>query len=224
MNSSLYDVWWRDGDQSMEDSHQAHWRRVLDFIPETNLRGRRILDFGCNQGGFLRLLYERSPFAEAVGTDLAIGSIEVANARKGELPIQYIATAHPEQLGQRFDIAFSLAVLYLLDDLSEHARKMKACLKPGGIYYATYADYPRNPSFPRIRERINASSAQPMQSYSLDEIAAAFFEAGFDVGVRRMKPTDFVQLSASDSWYGSVADQLQYAYEKAYIFRFSTKD
>lgn len=221
MNSPLYEVWWRDGDQGMEDAHQTHWRRILDHIPENDLIGKSILDVGCNQGGFLRLLYERMPYADATGTDLATQSIEVARSRRGALPIRYVATDDPEQLGQRFDVAFSLAVLYLLDDLPGHARRMKGCLKPGGVYYATYADYPSNPSYTRIRDRIDASSAQPMQSYSLDEITAAFHEAGFSVAIRRMKPADFVPLTgASDSWYACVADQLFYAYEQAYIFRF----
>lgn len=217
---SFYDVWWKDGDQSMEDSHLAHWKRVLEYIPEDDLRTSRILDVGCNQGGFLRMLYNQRLFKEAVGTDLARQSVDVANERKGDLPITYVVTAEPDKLGQSFDYAFSLAVLYLLDDLDDHARRMRQCLKPGGVYYATYADYPNNPSFPFIRESINQKSAQPMQEYSLDTIAEAFFNAGFQVGVRRMIPTDFVELTPQQNWYQCAADKLQYAYEQAYVFRF----
>ncbi len=215
-----YDVWWHEGDQSMEDSHLQHWRWILGHIPDTDLRECSVLDFGCNQGGFLRLLYEQRPFKEAVGTDLARQSVEVANLRKGDLPISYVVTSDPEQWENRFDRAFSLAVVYLLDNLDEHARKMKACLKPGGIYYATYADYPNNPSFPRIREIINLNAALPMQEHSLDEIADAFFNRGFQVSIRRMQPFDYVALSPDKSWYQCVSDKLQYVYEQAYMFRF----
>lgn len=217
----FYDVWWQEGDQGMEETHLPHWRKVLQFIPEQDLRDCSVLDFGCNQGGFLRLLYELRPFREAVGTDLATRSIELANSRKGDLPIDYLLTDSPEQFGQRFDIAFSLAVLYLLPDLEEHARKMKGALKSGGVYYATYADYPNNPSFPMIKERINANSAVPMQEHTLDDIAAAFFRQGFKVGVRRMTPAEFVELSPTSVWYRNVADHLQFAYEQAYLFQFT---
>lgn len=215
-----YDVWWREGDQSMEDSHLHHWRWVLAHLPDEDMREYSVLDFGCNQGGFLRYLYAERPFKKAIGTDLARQSVEVANQRKGDFPISYVVTSDPEQWGKRFDRAYSLAVLYLLSDLEEHARKMKACLKPGGIYYATYADYPSNPSFAHIRERINQHSALPMQEYSLDAIADAFFHQGFQVSIRRMLPTDFVALSPDKSWYQCVSDKLQYVYEQAYIFRF----
>ncbi|GIQ68381.1 class I SAM-dependent methyltransferase [Xylanibacillus composti] len=214
-----YDVWWREGDQSMEDSHLKHWKWILEHIPETDLQACSVLDFGCNQGGFLRLLYEQRPFKEAVGTDLARQSIEVANQRKGSLPISYEVTSDPDQWESRFDLAFSLAVLYLLDDLGEHARKMKACLKPGGVYYATYADYPNNPSFPLIRQNINQNSALPLQEHSLDAIADAFFKEGFQVEIRRMIPSGFVALSPDKSWYQCIADKLLYTYEQAYIFR-----
>ncbi|MCG7407004.1 class I SAM-dependent methyltransferase [Paenibacillus sp. ACRRX] len=215
----FYKVWWQEGDQSMEDTHIPHWKRVLKFIPEEDLRSCSVLDFGCNQGGFLRLLYEERPYKEAIGTDLASESIAIANSRKNQLPIRYVLTSNPEQFEHRFDIAFSLAVLYLLPDLEAHARQIKKALKPGGVYYATYADYPSNPSFLRIKEKINTNSAIPMQEYSLDEIAGAFFKEGFKVSIRRMLPVDFVELAQASVWYECVADHLKYAYEQAYIFR-----
>ncbi|MFS0838941.1 class I SAM-dependent methyltransferase [Paenibacillus sp. 1P03SA] len=219
----LYDVWWKhdeEGDQGMENDHIPHWRRVLGFIPEEDLSQCSVLDFGCNQGGFLRLLYEQRPFKEGIGTDLARQSVEVANSRKGDLPIQYVATADPEQFEGRFDLAFSLAVLYLITDLGEHARKMKKALKPGGVYYATFADYSENPSLPHIRERINGNASIPMQEHTLDHIAEVFFQEGFRVGIRRMTPSWYLDLSPGKRWYQRVADHLQYAYEQAYVLRF----
>ncbi|MEI7024174.1 class I SAM-dependent methyltransferase [Paenibacillus sp. y28] len=224
---SLYDVWWKcdgEGEQGMEDDHVPHWKRVLGFIPEEDLRECSVLDFGCNQGGFLRLLYELRPFKEGIGTDLARQSIDVANSRKGKLPIQYIATSRPEQFESRFDFAFSLAVMYLLPDLEEHALQIRRALKPGGVYYATFADYTGNPSLPAIRERINRNAAIPMQEHTLDSVADAFFKAGFQVGIRRMIPSGFVSLSPTKKWYRHTIDHLQYAYEQAYIFRFTAPD
>lgn len=126
---ALYDRWWHapaESEQQMEDSHAPFWEKVLDRIVEKEgMRDFSVLDFGCNQGGFLRFLYARHSFKEGVGTDLGIESIRVANERKGDLPLTYVATASPEQWGQRFDLAVSTAVIYLISDLREHAQKSK---------------------------------------------------------------------------------------------------
>lgn len=124
-------------------------------------------------------LYELRPFKEGVGTDLARRSIEIANDRKGDYPLEFHATGQPEQFVNRFDRAFSLAVLYLLPNLEEHALQIRTCLKPGGIYYATFADYSNNPSLPAIRKRIDSNAAVPMQDHSLDTINEAFMKADF---------------------------------------------
>ncbi|GGF99856.1 hypothetical protein GCM10010912_50840 [Paenibacillus albidus] len=108
--------------------------------------------------------------------------------------------------------AFSLAVLYLIPNLDEHALKIKSSLKPGGVYYATFADYTSNPSLPAIRERINGNTVIPMQNHTLDTISQTFMQAGFQVSIRRMLPIGFVDLSHGKKWYNQVADQLLFAY------------
>ncbi|SFF45369.1 Response regulator receiver domain-containing protein [Paenibacillus algorifonticola] len=56
--------------------------------------------------------------------------------------------------------------------------------------------------------------------HSLDTISQAFIQEGFQVSVRRMLPTGFVDLSHGKKWYNQVEDQLQFAYEQSYLFRF----
>lgn len=219
----LYDVWWQekaDGEQRMEEEHLRHWKKVLGFVEEEDLQGSAVLDFGCNQGGFLRFLYEQRSFREGVGIDLARQSVEVANSRKGSLPLHYEATSTPEKFEHRFDLAFSISVIYLISDLKEHARKIKKALKPGGIYYATYTDYRGNPSLPDIQDKINSSGAIPMNLHSLNDIAGAFWSEGFQVGIRRMVPTNYIELSSNDRWFHHIEDRMLFEYEQAYIFRF----
>lgn len=222
--TQLYDVWWTEqevGEQRMEDDHQVHWRKVLGYVEERDLRNLEILDFGCNQGGFLRFLYEQRPFKRGVGIDLARRSIKVANARKGTLPIDYEATSTPEQYGHRFDLAISISVLYLISDLKEHAWKIRQALKVGGVYYATYTDYAGNPSLPSLRDKINRHGALPMNEHTLDDIARAFLGEGFQVGIRRMLPPGYIGLSSQEQWFDRIADRMMYEYEQSYIFRFS---
>lgn len=223
-DTQLYDVWWTEqetGEQRMEDDHQAHWRKVLGYVEEYDLRNFKVLDFGCNQGGFLRFLHGQRPFKNGIGIDLARRSVDIANQRKGSLPLHYEATSTPEQFGGRFDLAFSISVIYLLSDLKLHAWKIKQALKPGGVYYATYSDYSGNPSLNSMREKINRHGALPMNEHTLDDIAGAFLNEGFQVGIRRMQPQGYIALSDKERWFNSFADRMQYEYEQAYIFRFT---
>jgi 2-polyprenyl-3-methyl-5-hydroxy-6-metoxy-1,4-benzoquinol methylase len=55
-------------EDGMNDGHAVFWRRMIELLAERSLQGRRVLDFGCNQGGLLRMLhqthgYERILFA-----------------------------------------------------------------------------------------------------------------------------------------------------------------
>ncbi len=221
--SELYDVWWNDaseGEQRMEESHDQHWQKILETIVETDLDGRHVLDFGCNQGGFLRFLYRQRPFASGLGVDLARQSVDIANQRKGDLPLDYVATASLEPYANRFDLAVSSAVIYLIEDLADHARQIRHALKPGGVYYAAYSDYDENPSLPYLREEIDRYGAVKMQLHSLDDLVLAFQNEGFTVGLQRLQPTSFTPVALPDRFFRRVADRMQYEYEQAYVFRY----
>ncbi|MBU5671273.1 class I SAM-dependent methyltransferase [Paenibacillus brevis] len=223
-DQQLYDVWWNDrerGEQAMEDNHQPHWRKVVSMIEETDFSTSRVLDFGCNQGGFLRFLYAQKPFLDGTGVDLAKQSIEVANARKNDLPITYEVTAHVDKFNHAFDIAFSISVIYLIQDLAEHAWKIKQALKPGGVYYCTYTDYSKNPSLLHYKKQIDRHGSLPMQLHSLNDIADAFFQEGFKVELRRMPPPGYITIDPNDMWFNAISDRMQYEYQEAYIYRFT---
>ena len=50
-------AYWRSAaaDEAMQDAHGFIWKAMLDTI-DVDLAGTRVLDAGCNRGGFLRLL------------------------------------------------------------------------------------------------------------------------------------------------------------------------
>ncbi len=50
----------------MQDEHAFIWQAMLDTI-DIDLAGRRVLDAGCNRGGFLRLLVARSGIEAGYG-------------------------------------------------------------------------------------------------------------------------------------------------------------
>ena len=224
MNNSepVYDAWVKEttGENEMEERHRPGWKAVIDAMKEQQLTETNVLDFGCNQGGFLRYLYERKPFKKATGIDLGARSIAVAEERRGQLPIRYAVTGSPENLDERFDIAFSLSVIYLIGDLAEHAAKIRRSLQTGGVYYATYTDYHDNPSAAYFLETISQDSVLRPYLHKLDTISAAFFAEGFQVSIRKLIPVDFIELLPQHRYILCHEDEIKAKYESTYLFRF----
>src|SRR3954451_457238 len=104
-------------EEAMGATHAPIWRRMADVSVPHDLRALTVLDYGCNQGGFLRLLYDSHSFLSAVGIDIARESVARADLLKGHRPIEYKVADTAASLGRTFDYAFSHEVLYLLPDL-----------------------------------------------------------------------------------------------------------
>jgi len=223
----LFDLWWQnreEGEQQMEERHLRGWKEVINLIQEQDLSNMTVLDFGCNQGGFLRHLYQVKPFKEGMGIDLAQQSIAVANSRKGDLPLTYVATTTPEQYANRFSLAVSQAVIYLIKDLKTHAWKIKQMLKPGGVYYATYTDLNDNPSLQHFTKWISQNSLVESNAHTLDFISETFASEGFKVEIQRRHPQGFIEIYRKKDSFLCIADRMKATYEQAYVFRFVLTD
>src|SRR6185295_19781847 len=77
------------GDDGMGDAHTPVWRRMIEVSKLGDLSNSDVLDFGCNQGGFLRLLHATHPFRSGTGVDIARDSVARAEALKGDRPLSY---------------------------------------------------------------------------------------------------------------------------------------
>jgi 2-polyprenyl-3-methyl-5-hydroxy-6-metoxy-1,4-benzoquinol methylase len=64
----------------MGAGHSRYWRHFISSVPEIDLSEKSVLDFGCNQGGFLRLLHAMRPFRRGLGIYIASNSIAVAKS------------------------------------------------------------------------------------------------------------------------------------------------
>src|SRR5271163_4555604 len=83
-------------DEAMQDEHGFIWKAMLDTI-DIDLAGTRVLDAGCNRGGFLRLLVEAAGIAEGYGYDPASDAINDARRLAGDMPLSFeIADTVPE--------------------------------------------------------------------------------------------------------------------------------
>ena len=194
----------------MEDGHGPLWARLIELVAEPGLEGLRVLDYGCNQGGFLRMLHARKGFREALGCDIAAESVAVAEARKGNLPVRFVAGGDLAGLDGRFDVAFSHEVVYLLPDIDAHARAVHAALAPGGVYYAVTGCHTGNPRWAAMRDEIRARANLPPVDRSPEDYARAFAAAGFAVTARRFGLDAFMPLRRRGEPVGDILERLDY--------------
>lgn len=218
MNKNIFKTWSAD-DQDMEVRHQRHWQHLIDLLEEPSLKDHTVLDFGCNQGGFLRALYAQKPFLAGMGIDIVEQSVAVGESRKGNLPLTYEVTNTPERHKNKFDVAFSNAVIYLIEDLDNHAEVIKAMLKPGGVYYATHSEYQLGDELESMQAKINAYSPMPMHNHTLSNIAQAFINQGFSVGVQRFRADGFISIDLEQLGTKEVIDKVRHASAQKHIFR-----
>jgi SAM-dependent methyltransferase len=216
-----YGTWHTDTkrEPAMEEAHRPLWRHFIETVPETDLSTREVLDFGCNRGGFLRLLYDLKPFQRALGIDIARDSIAAARSLVGVAPVDYEVASDPAVWPNHFDLAFSYEVVYLLPDIAAHAASMHAALRRGGVYYAVTGCHTDCPLWPAWRSVIGDSTNAPVQDRSPDDYAAAFAANGFEVSVRRFGYAGFVPASKDRRYYPKLLDALDYPAEHKLLFR-----
>ncbi|HEJ7023861.1 TPA: class I SAM-dependent methyltransferase [Serratia marcescens] len=217
---STIPTWYRDprAEEAMADGHAPIWRHLIGLVPENELSGVKVLDFGCNQGGFLRLLYQLRPFQQGLGVDIARRSVDEANRLKGHLPVVYQTDTRLNGWDDHFDIAFSHEVIYLIDDIAQHAADILRVLKPGGVYYAVTGCHTGNPLWPQWRERVAADTHTVVQDRSLADYARIFSAAGFQVSARGLGFSGFVPYEP-DGWMPDIAAAIDYYWHTKTVFR-----
>ena len=207
-------------EEAMGAAHAPIWRRMIDVAIYGDLREASVLDYGCNQGGFLRMLHDRHPFHDAVGIDIARESVARAELLKGHRPIEYKVGNSAAALGRTFNFAFSHEVLYLLPDLAAHAADIKAALKPGGTYIAAMGCHTDSGVWPAWRKALTETSSIPIYDHALDGVAKAFSEAGFTIGVRPLDLDAFMPVTVGSAYFPKIVDQIRYYSQDKVLFRF----
>lgn len=207
-------------EEAMGAAHAPIWRRMADVSVPHDIGGSTVLDYGCNQGGFLRLLYDNHPFKSAVGIDIARESVGRAELLKGQRPIEYRLADSAASLGRTFDYAFSHEVIYLLADLAAHARDIRAALRPGGAYVAAMGCHTDSSLWPLWRKVIAETSSIPLHDHSLEDVSKAFADAGFSVAVRPLALDAFMPVTIGSLYFPKVTDQLRYYSSDKVLFRF----
>jgi len=210
--SQVLSTWTKDQAEEdlMNEDHAPLWKQMITLIPSEYWQEKTVLDFGCNQGGFLKEIYKNAAYKKALGVDLAQSSLEVARTRHQRLPTEFNTPEVLNNQRESFDIAFSHEVLYLLPDLEEHAQIIKQTLKKGGRYYAAIGCHTDQPLWSQWKSFVADYSNIPVFDYSLDDYANAFFKAGFKVGVQPFRLSGFFPLSQNNPYMPRVVDSIRY--------------
>jgi SAM-dependent methyltransferase len=205
-------------DEAMQDEHGFVWRAMLDTI-DADMAGRRVLDAGCNRGGFLRLLVDRYGIAEGFGYDPASGAIEDARRLAGQRPLTYEVSESVPAGWEGLDVAFSHEVLYLIHDLSAHARGIYGALAPGGVYYAVMGVHAGSPLMAEFhRQNAEALGMPPLRD--VEEVLGTFEAEGFDAAVARLKITFVPADGRQHHERGRTLQWLDYFYDQKLLLRF----
>jgi SAM-dependent methyltransferase len=214
-------AYWRGAaeDEAMQDEHGFLWLALLDTV-DIDLAGKRVLDAGCNRGGFLRLVADRYAIDEGCGYDPASGAIDDASQLTGGRPLRFTVgeTVPPSWTG--FDVAFSHEVIYLLHDLEAHARAVFGALRPGGVYYAVVGVHAGSPLMAEWHAGARRELDLP-ELRDLDAVVTTFESVGFDAAVSRLA-VRFVPTSAHRHGEQTrLMDWLRYYYEEKVVLRFN---
>jgi SAM-dependent methyltransferase len=200
-------------DATMQEEHAFIWNAMLDTI-DVGLAGRRVLDAGCNRGGFLRLLCIHAGIAAGFGYDPAPAAIADARRLAGSLPLVFEAAETVPREWNNLDVAFSHEVLYLIHDLGAHADAIHRTLAPGGVYYPVIGVHAGSPGMADWHAR-NTGRLNLPRLYPLDDVIAAFTGAGFEAAVARLQ-IGFVPVSGHTP---SFPASLEYFYEHKVMLR-----
>lgn len=107
----------------------------LNFSNEKNIKPRKILEIGCGNGFFSRILSYRFQNADILSIDTSKSSIN--HAKKRNLKNVEFKRFNFFDVQGKFDLIVSLHVFILLD--TEKAfRKLYSILNDGGIAFLTY--------------------------------------------------------------------------------------
>jgi SAM-dependent methyltransferase len=214
-------TYWRDAvaDEAMQHEHAFIWRAMLETV-DIDLARKRVLDAGCNRGGFLRLLADRCGIAEGFGYDPASGAIEDARRLAGQRPLRFEAADAVPAGWRGFDAAFSHEVLYLLHDLSTHARAIFGALAPGGVYYAVMGVHSASPLMADWH-RANAEALHLPKLYDIDEVVAVFEATGFDAAAARLAIHFVPTAGHGHHDRGRLLDWIDYYGDHKLLLRFS---
>ena len=96
-----------------------------------NVKGKKILDFGCGTGIYAKLLTKKG--AKVKGFDISKEMLEIAKRENPKLDLR-IGSGYKFPFKEKFDIVLSSLVVHYLDDWNKMFKEVRKVLKKGGYF------------------------------------------------------------------------------------------
>lgn len=210
----------------MQRSHIPKWRAMISAVTEPKQASEIVLDYGCNLGGFLKLLHDERGFSLGVGIDTEPHLINKAQQERGTYPIEFHEISYDkaeflENSPDMFNLAFSHEVLHLVRDIHEHAKLMKSILKPSGSYYAVRS-FSKPEVWQRHKEMLKKEKGLKPLYLSPDDIVDAFENEGFAVHARLLPFNWFTPCDRKkrDEYFGLMG-MLEHYSQRKILYQFT---
>jgi len=135
--TKVFDEWAILGkDKGMEVSHAASVSEILDYAMgrlSTRKNNFTFLDFGCGNGWVADLVSKVDKCSLSVGVDGAENMILNAKKRQSDAMF-YLEDLNGFKSERKFDLIFSMEVLYYLENPSKVIGSIKNMLNPNGRF------------------------------------------------------------------------------------------
>ena len=133
-------------DDAMRHPNLPLWMAMIRQIQRPSSGRERVLDYGCGEGQFLRVLNRMRPFAEGLGVDIDTEALQRGRASlQDDEPIEF---GMPDLLTTEewcFDQVFVQEVFWMIEDLPELAGRLHGLIRDHGECYATVGCHVDNP-------------------------------------------------------------------------------
>ena len=125
-------AYWAEHAETYEASTARYQRAVLAAIGAQP--GERLLDVGCGSGRLALDVVGGTPGATAVGVDLSSAQLNVARARAGDLPVEFVqADAQVHDFGHAtYDVVASRTGTMFFSDPAMAFSNLAQATRPGG--------------------------------------------------------------------------------------------
>ena len=135
--TKVFDEWAMSGkDKGMEKSHAASVTEILDYaLDKFNTKNQQFtfLDIGCGNGWVADKLSKNKNCKLSWGIDGSENMILNANKRQSKA-VFLLKDLNDFDINNKFDLIFSMEVLYYLDNPSSIIKKIHTMLNPNGRF------------------------------------------------------------------------------------------
>jgi len=155
--TKVFDEWAITGkDKGMEKSHAASVTEILDYaLNKINADNNQFtfLDIGCGNGWVADKVSKEEDCILSIGIDGAENMIINANKRQSKATF-FLKDINDFDLENKFDLVFSMEVLYYLDDPSTVIKNIYDMLNPDGRFIIGIDHYFENKECYNWQEKV----------------------------------------------------------------------